>query len=937
MRHRILVVMLIAVVVVVGCTPPLALQPAERFFALNLPKTTPPTDADGVSIAGVYRSTRLLLDDNALGQTHTIVGDMENGHLLQPGHSMGMAFTAPRTFSGVAVSLSRVGPGPTSARLVLRRGGRQGSVIVARDLSDLPQRGWAELRSSVEPAGQYYIEVSNATGDGVYWRGASLGADRDLWAGYKESGAPFKLPSSLADIPHYDGGSVNILVNSEVERIYILGGRSSYDYGVGHWGDYDVRNDASDRQFIGDQSGELEVVYTDGSRDRVPLMYGLNQWWWTRWGDVTTGGPYLEPFATTPRPLIASLQVYSLDNNPLAPSYWVYKPQDKKIALLRLIDNAQIQGYPLVSAITLEARSGGPNTTALPSPTADSKYEDWLAAHTITWEGVASGAYDAPVKALRDFLYTSAADIPAVVPLEPVTGRSGPRLRFEGSTTASILTNVYEHSLRDLRAKLDADGMFHASTLDAPNFGSYGGIGTWRGGVGYFYDQAWSRDMGRTLLELLRFGFLDEVDAGLRYAAGYLNELPNFYPGVNRRGQRVPAHWGTVLGKPNLIDIDGMGDDNQENDGNGLLMLAFVRAWTARGKDSTWLSGFWPTVRDAAEWYCFQLENPEFSRATRVLYTEGEAANDGGYDVYSNVIAVEALHGAAEMATAQGDVTLANRWAACATTISRGPVQDLTVRDARYGQTWQATAWGWGYGHESLAPAIINADRLGYTLATGETLTITQQTYQRQIALPSGLQAGRVLGYGQAFVTQAALLLDDMKTAGAALDTLAGFIYDADAGTYLVPEGVAVHPSGSYWYRTGDLGNAMQESEVLKTLALVAGIDDLDGAQLRLIPRLPSQWTGVSVADYPVTVSGQRMTAGYTLSRDGNKLRMDITTSRPAPGLSVRLGPLPPGTKPQVTVDGASSPYKTTDSGGSTWVWLTLAEAHQKIQIQVSW
>lgn len=936
MRRRSLAILLIAVLVATSCTPPLALRQGERFFALNLPKTTPPADTDGVSVAGVYRSTRLLLEDNALGKTHTIVGDTEAGELLQAGHSMGMAFNAPRTFSGVAVSLARVGPGPTSVRLVLRRGGRQGSVIVARDISDLPQRGWAAIRTSVEPAGQYYIEVSNATGDGIFWRGASLGDDRDIWAGYKESGAPFKLPSSLADIPSYDGGSLTILVNAQAERIYILGGRSSYDYGVGHWGDYDVRADATDRQFIGDLCGELEVVYTDGSRDRVPLMFGFNQWWWKRWGDVPSGGPYLEPFMTTPRPLIASLHVYSLDNNPLAPSYWVYKPQNKKIALLRLIDNPDIQGYPLVSAITLEARNGGPNTTALPAPTTDERYADWLATHTITWEGVTSHAYDAAIKALRDFLYSSAADIPAVVPLEPVTDRRGPRLRFEGSPSASILSNVYEVSLRDLRAKLDADGVFHASTRDSANFGLYGGIGTWRGGVGYFYDQAWSRDMGRTLLELVRLGFLDEVDAALHFAARRLYQ-PNGYPEINRRGQPVPPHWGTVLGNPNVIDIDGMGDDNQENDGHGLLLLAFVRAWTARGQDGGWLSPFWPAVRDAAEWYCFQLENPEFSRATRVLYTEGEAANDGGYDVYSNVIAVEALHGAAEMAAAQGDDTLADRWNGCAAIIGRGLVQDLTERDARFGQTWRAVAWGWGYGHESLAPAIINADRLGYTLSAGDTLTITQRTYQRQIALPSGLRAGRVLGYGQAFITQAALLLDDMQNAGAALDTLAQFIYDANAWPYLVPEGVAVHPGGEYWYRTGDLGNAMQEAEVLKTLTLVAGIDDLDGQQLRLIPRLPPQWSGLSVADYPVTVRGQRLTVGYTLSRNGRRLRMDVTTSRQAPGTSIRLGPLPAGVAPRVVIDGTAAPYEMSESGDSAWVWVSNPQGHQKIQIEVTW
>jgi hypothetical protein len=652
---------------------------------------------------------------------------------------------------------------------------------------------------------------------------------------------------------------------------------------------------------------------------------------------VPSGGPFLEPFATTPRTLIASLHVYSLDDNPLAPSYFVYKPQNKTIARLRLSDNPQIQGYPLVSAITLETTRGGANATLLRTPEPDSTFAAWLADNTITQEIITSASYEPALAALRDKLYSSQAGIPSSAPAETIAGRSGPRMRFEGTATASILNNVYEHTLSDLRAKLDADGTFHASTYNSANFGLYGGIGTWRGGVGYFYNQAWSRDMGRTLLELVRLGFLDEVDAGLRFAAKHLYDLPNGYPDVNREGEKVPAHWGTVLGVPNVIDADGMHDDNQENDAHGLLLLAYVSAWQARSRNAAWLDGFWPVIRDAAEWYCFQLENPAFSRATGVLYTEGEAANDGGYDVYSNEIAIEALRGTADMARSRGDNALAQRWDGYANSIEQGMEQELIDKNARYGETWRAVAWGWGYGHESLAPAFISADRSGYLLNAGGALTITQQTYQRQVELPSGYRSGRITGYGQAFLTQAALLLDDMTGASLALDNVAAFIYDADAAPYLVPEGIALHPSGAYWYRTGDLGNAMQEAEVLKTLALVAGVDDLNGDRLRLIPRVPQQWTAASVMDYPVTVAGQRLTLAYTLTRQAGSIRMDITASAPIPNLEVRLGPLPLDAVPQVTVDGAARAFDVTESGGANWTWLRGLDGRGEAHIEVRW
>lgn len=935
--RRWLLVLALLATVAAACTPPLIPPAPLRFYALNLPTTPAPADLDGQPAAGVFRSVRLLLDDRPLARSHTIVGDTEKGQHLGPGHSLGMAFQAPRAFYGVAVSLSRVGPGPGSARITLRRGGRRGSVIAARDYAAVPQRSWAELRTGLEPPGLYYVEVSNTSGDGLFWRGHSLGSSDNLWQEYQEAGVPFKLPRTLDDIPVYDGSSLGILVNAQVERIYILGGRSSYDYGIAHWGDYEARADSSDRQFIGDRVGDLEVIYTDGTTDRVPLILGFNQWWWTPWGDTAYGGPFLEPFFTTPRPLISSLHIYSLGNVPISPSFWVYQTQKKKIARLRLVDNPLIQGFPLVTAITLEARYGGPNATPLPSPPAHAQLSSWLLEHTITPDMIATSAYEGPLLALRSFLYTEPSDIPTSLPIEHLEGQRGPLLRFDGAPSAAILSNVFSYGVRDLLSKIDADGTFHTSTKDAPNFSLYSGIGSWRNGVGYFYNQAWSRDMGRALLELVRLGFLDEVEAALSFAGRHLYDLTNNYPQVSRQGEQIPPHWGTVLGTLNVIDIDGMGDDNQENDGHGLLLLTYLRTWQARGRDAAWADARWQIIKDAADWYCFQLENPAFSRAASVLYTEGEAANDGGYDVYSNVIAAEALAGAAELARTLGQITTAQHWDSCSATLWSGLQRDLTDGDPRYGVTWRPVSWGWGYGHESLAPALLAADRTGYVLDAASTLTITRQTYRRQVELLSGFRSGRVMGYGQAFLTQAALLLDDMAGASDALDTMASFIYDGDVGTYLTPEGVALHPSGGYWYRTGDLGNAMQEAEVLKTLALIAGVDDLAGQSVQLVPRLPLRWSGMTVTGYPVTVNGRRTQIDYKLKRESRRLSMEISASAPAPPLSVRLGPFPAEALPRATVNSVAQTGALVASGGWRWLWLHNLPGAGKIQIEAVW
>lgn len=937
-RPTTLAVLALGLLLACACTPPLVLQAPLRFFALGLPQTAAPADTDGKAVYGVYRSVRLLLEDRPQKHTHTITGDMDQGQLLEPGHRLGMVFNAPRGFSGVAVSLSRAGPGPTNVRLTLRRGGRQGAVVAMRDLANIPQRGWAEVPAAGELAGTYYVELDNASGQGLYWRGNDITPNTNLWQGFRERAVPFRLPQTLAGIPSFDNGSYSILVNTPVERIFVLGGRSTYDNGIAAWGDYEALGDTTDRQFIGDKSGEMEVIYTDGSKDVAPLMFGLNQWWWKHWGDVASGGPFVEPFAGAPRRLIASLHVYSLDNSPLAPSFWVYQPQkNKTVALIRFIDNREIQGFPLIAAVTIEARQSGPNASLLASPSDTGNLSEWLTANTLTAEHISSGAYENDVAALRSALYARPGSLPAQPPPLRSEGRQGPLLRFEGTAAAAVLSNVYEASLADLRSKLEADGSFHTSSRNAPNYGLYGGIGTWRDGVGYFYDQAWSRDVGRSLLELIRLGFLDAVQPGLDMAAHHLYDLPNLFPQINRNGRRVPAHWGTVLNVPNYIDVDGMGDDNQENDGHGLLLLSFVRSWQELGRPADWLERYWQVVTDAAEWYCYQIDNPAFSRATGVLYTEGEAANDGGYDVYSNQIAVEALRGSADMARARADATLAARWTACADRLSSAMLRELTDRDGRYGVTWRPVAWDWGYGHESLAPAFISADRTGYTVVETSTLVITTQTYRRQVEQLSGFRSGRILGYGQAFLTQAALILDDMAGASEALQAMAGFIYDADLGAYLVPEGVALAPSGAFWYRTGDLGNAMQESEVLKTLALIAGIDDMNSDGLVIIPRLPDRWTGIVVSEYPVTVDEQRVMVSYELRREGQRLRLHVKLDRPVAHLAIRLGPVALDAEPSLSVDGIDIAAEAAASGGANWLWLRDLSGKQDIQLDVIW
>ena len=87
-----------------------------------------------------------------------------------------------------------------------------------------------------------------------------------------------------------------------------------------------------------------------------------------------------------------------------------------------------------------------------------------------------------------------------------------------------------------------------------------------------------------------------------------------------------------------------------------------------------------------------------------------------------------------------------------------------------------------------------------------------------------------------------------------------------------MPEGVEVDPTGSYGFGTGDLGNGVQEAEIVKVFRILIGVDDTCPQRLRIMPRLPYSWNEVVVEKYPVL-----------FEREGRRAPHWCTTSWNAP------------------------------------------------------
>lgn len=129
-----------------------------------------------------------------------------------------------------------------------------------------------------------------------------------------------------------------------------------------------------------------------------------------------------------------------------------------------------------------------------------------------------------------------------------------PRLRFTGDPFAQQATAVFAETLHDMRSKIEYGsnerfpaGFFHTSTESE--------------GVPQYYNDMWTRDCGRGVIELSRLGFADDARLISRYFLAHITD---------------GDHWGRELhhSAPHV-----------ELDGNVLILSGICSAWRANGME----------------------------------------------------------------------------------------------------------------------------------------------------------------------------------------------------------------------------------------------------------------------------------------------------------------------------------------------------------------
>lgn len=499
-----------------------------------------------------------------------------------------------------------------------------------------------------------------------------------------------------------------------------------------------------------------------------------------------------------------------------------------------------------------------------------------------------------------------------------------PIVRFFGDDFAERTNAIFAENLRDLVDKAEAEGenagFLHTSTT--PHEGTC------------YYDQMWSRDCGRGVIELARWGYVREAQAVCEYFLSHIGP-----EGVWPRELHTPGPAGLT-----------------ELDGNALVLLAFYNTWLMGGKDKAlgerWLRGLEPVL----SWCEREIQN---SACFGLLGSRSELSGnpETGYAVYGvfgNYAMYVALRALAQMrACVAGDsgglALLADRLEkGIYHLISDGKIskaeegcfyngldaRDLSAYDTMDFAGTFCDSWHW----TRQLPFIMEADGCGLPENPfGETHKKSYDFVRRYMAKGyffrkygfvsntgwTGIgerHDDTMCGYGQGFFTQAALLADDVNCYGKCLEGVARLAYDGNVLEHLTHENNPFILHECFCYENyenaldhtyggrpgsdpkeapnpGDEGNLVQAAEVVKAFRLVVGAEYDGKGNLILRPRLPWLWNGIEVTDLPVLGKGGkpcRISFRYRNDRATRSSSVEITQGFDEfDSIAVRFGPYP--------------------------------------------
>jgi hypothetical protein len=793
------------------------------------------------------------------------------------------------------------------------------------------------------------------------------------------------FPANLTFVEHmYDVGELHKWTDqgmhldcsdSAVDTAYFLGMIHSYDIANGSW--YSENGDHGYSHFVGDRAGDILINWSDGETSILPLIFGYNVWFSRPWDMLWhyseyvpgVGGENFDDVLFTgmeddSREIIRDslrltdgMRVMG-SNSSNARYIFAITLGGRKVKSLRIQGNPEMHGFPVVSAVTLKIAE----ESKLP-------YLPLIKSHEPEMPSVRLDSIDEhldrQIPALQRLLYTFTDDLPDLAGPEIPDGYFGPSYNFSGTREAVYAATYLYYNGPECAAYIADSGTGCSSSTSKWAIPHYTlGIGIWlerkpweklpphlqqisrkhkltaiyeglsdwfklyqhtRTGQLPGLDNAWTRGAGELLREAMAFGYGKFVD-------NYTDWLD-----AALFSEARPPHWNRIAGDPTRaaksVEVgDTLEYGNRENDGHGICMWGRYMVWHWQGRLPEWNMRRWEATKASVNWISWQLDNDTLYPGVRkdVLYTQSECAKNS-YDIYSSYNCLHGIKLCIGMAEQLGEHEEAQLWNALFHRLRNGILEHL-VDSSPQGDIWHTEPdCDWADHAHKLVHLLLATEGDTYTPLQDYVLDEVERRFlqidinsYRFLMIGKNYDYLRMYGYGQGFMTQAALLLDQMEDAEKFLQPLVSYCYLPRMGRWASPEGMVVHRSGKFSVPVkAYMGQDSHVADSTKAVRLMLGVDDNNPEHLRLIPRFPHSWTQMSISDFPVLTGNYRQNMQYEYERADDKHTFIYGFEHLVEHLSIRLGPLPK----QIVVLGATynqmeHPFELLESGDCTWVWI---------------
>lgn len=734
--------------------------------------------------------------------------------------------------------------------------------------------------------------------------------------------------------------------------LFVSAGIDDIDKGSTDWG----TTESSKFRMIGDYAGEFRITYENEKVDTIPLVYGYTLWFKNNWKSGK------EPFKSDPsaRKLLDNTlflhHIYQEDCN-----YTLrIRLRKNKIKSIGYFDNILKDGQLKQPEFLFSALKNSNPTAPVNSTKVDTlDTAQFFTNHTIDTLNTYPPFIQTNLRKLMHLLYTFDSDFQSVTNADIPSGYKGPSILFSGTPEANIMSSVFHHNLNDQVNRVDTNGIVHESAYNAPTW-FYDGFGTWSNPAGdnhgSYYTTYYTRN--KTIMILPDLNYIDKSNKALGFLDKQLMYFPEMYPTLQLEGKKIPGHWTVIantplvysevltgVGWPTKYTFEKFGSHykdfgNPETDGHGHSMMSHWKVWQNSGRNKGWVSDRWKYLKEAADYLCWSLDNPDLSFSKYgLLYAESEAGMSD-YTIYCNYPCYLGLLMYAEMADSIGAKDYSTKWRNTADKLQKNMLSYFAADDSLHRKIWQKV----GFNHENILANLKEYNGFDLTgKLPAEWMERSRNTYLKNKATRPDFYGPRGLGYDHDLLTQTAMLLDRMDDVTKWMRNLAHLCYSPRLPKpYIVPECASIDVKRGIIRRQGDLGNGFQQSETVNTILLCAGIDDNIPGSLKIMPRLPENWS-MHISDYPVIVytDGKSYTSQIEMSisypkKGAQSLKLRTITGGDLKNVNFRLGPFSPDTKTiRVTVNEKKKKYPCFMSGDKAWVWINIPEVNAGRQLSI--